>query len=39
MMSTIANFLSVRKQGLSVQKKAKRQKVMSAGFATAPDNL
>jgi hypothetical protein len=39
MMSTAANFPSVRNQGLSDQEKAKRLKVMPAGFATAPDNL
>jgi hypothetical protein len=39
MMSTVANFSSVRNQGLSVQEKAKRLKVMLASFATAPDNL
>jgi hypothetical protein len=39
MMSTIANLTSVRNQGLSVQEKAKLQKVMLASFATAPDNL
>jgi hypothetical protein len=39
MMSTAANFPSVRNQGLSVQEKAKRLKVMLASFATAPDNL
>jgi hypothetical protein len=39
MMSTVANFPSVRNQGLSVQEKAKLQKVMLASFATAPDNL
>jgi hypothetical protein len=39
MMSTAANFPSVRNQGLSVQEKAKRQKVMLASFATAPVNL
>jgi hypothetical protein len=39
MMSTTANFPSVRNQGLSVQEKAKRLKVMPAGFMTTPDNL
>jgi hypothetical protein len=39
MMTTVANFPSVRNQGLSVQEKAKLQKVMLASFATAPDNL
>jgi hypothetical protein len=39
MMSTVANFPSVRNQGLSVQEKAKLKKVMLASFATAPDNL
>jgi hypothetical protein len=39
MMSTAANFPSVRNQGLSVQEKAKLQKVMPASFVTAPDNL
>jgi hypothetical protein len=39
MMSTVANFPSVRNQGLSVQEKAKRLKVMLASFATAPNNL
>jgi hypothetical protein len=39
MMSTVANFPSVRNQGLSVQEKAKRQKVMPVSFATPPDNL
>jgi hypothetical protein len=29
---------SVRNQGLSVQEKAKLQKVMPASFATAPNN-
>jgi hypothetical protein len=39
MMSKVANFPSVRNQGLSVQEKAKRLKVMPASFAKAPDNL
>jgi hypothetical protein len=34
MMSTIANFPSVRNQGLSVQEKAKLQKVMPASLVT-----
>jgi hypothetical protein len=34
MMSTAANFPSVRNQGLSVQEKAKRQKVMLASLVT-----
>jgi hypothetical protein len=34
MMSTVANFPSVRNQGLSVQEKAKLQKVMLAGLVT-----
>jgi hypothetical protein len=34
MMSTAANFLSVRNQGLSVQEKVKRQKVMLASLVT-----
>jgi hypothetical protein len=39
MMSTAENFPLVRNQGLSVQAKPKRQKVMPASFVTAPDNL
>jgi hypothetical protein len=39
MMSTTGSFPSVRNQGLSVQEKAKRLKVMPASFATALDNL
>jgi hypothetical protein len=39
MMSIAGSFPSVRNQGLSVQEKAKRLKVMPASFATAPDNL
>jgi hypothetical protein len=39
MMSTEANFPSVRNQGLSAQEKSKRLKVMPASFAIAPDNL
>jgi hypothetical protein len=34
MMSTVANFPSVRNQGLSVQEKAKLQKVMPASLVT-----
>jgi hypothetical protein len=34
MMSTVANFSSVRNQGLSVQEKAKLQKVMLASLVT-----
>jgi hypothetical protein len=34
MMSTVANFPSVRNQGLSVQEKAKLQKVMLASLVT-----
>jgi hypothetical protein len=34
MMSTVANFPSVRNQGLSVQEKAKRLKVMLASLVT-----
>jgi hypothetical protein len=34
MMSTIANFSSVRNQGLSVQEKAKLQKVMLTSLLT-----
>jgi hypothetical protein len=34
MMSTIANFPSVRNQGLSVQEKAKLKKVMLASLVT-----
>jgi hypothetical protein len=34
MMSTAANFPSVINQGLSVQEKAKRQKVMLASLLT-----
>jgi hypothetical protein len=34
MMSTVANFLSVRNQGLIVQEKAKLQKVMLASLLT-----
>jgi hypothetical protein len=34
MMSTVANFPSVRNQGLSVQKKAKLQKVMLTSLLT-----
>jgi hypothetical protein len=33
-MSTVANFPSVRNQGLSVQEKAKLQKVMPASLVT-----
>jgi hypothetical protein len=39
MMSIVANVPLVRNQGLSVQEKAKLQKVMLASFATAPENL
>jgi hypothetical protein len=39
MMSTVANFPSVKNQGMSNQEKAKLQKVMLASFTTAPDNL
>jgi hypothetical protein len=39
MMSTAANFPSVRNQGLSIQEKAKLKKVLPSSFATAPDNL
>jgi hypothetical protein len=35
MMSTAANFPSVRNQGLSVQEKAKRLKVMLASLVTS----
>jgi hypothetical protein len=34
MMSTVASFPSVRNQGLSVQEKAKLQKVMLASLVT-----
>jgi hypothetical protein len=34
MISTVANFPSVRNQGLSVQEKAKLQKVMLASLVT-----
>jgi hypothetical protein len=34
MMSTVANFPSVRNQGLSVQEKAKLEKVMLASCVT-----
>jgi hypothetical protein len=34
MMSTVANLASVRNQGLSVQEKAKLQKVMLASLVT-----
>jgi hypothetical protein len=34
MMSIVANFSSVRNQGLSVQEKAKLQKVMLASLVT-----
>jgi hypothetical protein len=34
MMSTVANFPSLRNQGLSVQEKAKLQKVMLASLVT-----
>jgi hypothetical protein len=34
MMSTVANFPSVRNQGLSVQEKAKLKKVMLASLVT-----
>jgi hypothetical protein len=34
MMSTVANFPSIRNQGLSVQEKAKLQKVMLTSLVT-----
>jgi hypothetical protein len=38
MMSTTANFPSVRNQGLSVQEKAKLQKVILASLVTSNED-